>query len=128
VSAREDVRVPGRPELSHSADAVRAGGYVFVAGILPVDASGALVGGDDVVSQARFVFGELGRILAAASCSPGDVLKVTVFLTDVDDRPRINPVRRELFGAARPASTLVEVSGLAVPGAKIEVDAIAMLA
>jgi enamine deaminase RidA (YjgF/YER057c/UK114 family) len=128
VSAREDVRVPGRPELSHSADAVRAGGYVFVAGILPVDASGALVGGDDVVAQARFVFGELGRILAAASCSPGDGLKVCVFLTDVDDRPRINPIRRELFGAARPASTLVEVSGLAVPGAKIEVDAIAAVA
>ena len=53
MSAREDVRVSGRPELSHSADAVRAGGYVFVAGILPVDASGALVGGDDVVAQAR---------------------------------------------------------------------------
>lgn len=125
MSAREDVRVPGRPELSHSADAVRAGGYLFVAGILPVDASGALAGGDDVVAQARFVFGELARILAAAHCAPGDVLKVTVFLTDVDDRPRINPVRQELFGAARPASTLVEVSGLAVPGARIEVDAIA---
>jgi len=125
VSAREDVRVPGRPELSHSADAVRAGGYVFVAGILPVDASGALVGGDDVVAQSRFVFGELGRILAAASCSPGDGLELSVFLTDVDDRPRINPIRRELFGVARPASTLVEVSDLAVPGAKVEVDAIA---
>jgi 2-iminobutanoate/2-iminopropanoate deaminase len=125
VSGREGVRVPGRPELSHSADAVRARGYVFVAGILPVDASGSLVGEDDVVGQARFVFGELGRILGAASCSPDDVLRVSVFLTDVDDRPRINPVRRELFGAARPASTLVEVSGLAVPGAKIEVDAIA---
>ena len=51
--------------------------------------------------------------------------KVSVFLSDVRDRPRINPVRQELFGAARPASTLVEVSGLAVTGAKIEVDAVA---
>ena len=51
--------------------------------------------------------------------------KVSVFLSDVRDRPRINPVRQELFGAARPSSTLVEVSGLAVTGAKIEVDAIA---
>jgi enamine deaminase RidA (YjgF/YER057c/UK114 family) len=125
VSTREDVRVPGRPELSHSADAVRAGGYVFVAGILPVDAAGRLVGDGDPVAQARFVFGELGRILAAAGCSPPDVTKVSVFLIDVRDRPRINPVRQELFGAARPASTLVQVSGLAVPGAKIEVDAIA---
>lgn len=125
MSTREEVRVPGRPELSHAAEAVRAAGYVFVAGILPVDASGRLVGEGDVVSQARFVFGELDRILAAAGCSVGDVTKVSVFLTDVRDRPRINPVRQELFGAARPASTLVEVSGLAVPGAKIEVDAIA---
>lgn len=125
MSAREDVRVRGRPELSHSADAVRAGGYVFVAGILPVDASGRLVGDDDAVRQARFVFGELDRILAAAGCSAGDVLRVSVFLIDVRDRPRIDPVPQELFGAARPASTLVQVSGLAVPGAKIEVDAIA---
>ncbi len=127
MSARVDVQVPGRPELSHSADAVRTDGWVFVAGILPVDAAGALVGGDDVVAQARFVFGELERTLAAAGCSPGDVTKVSVFLTDVGDRPRINPVRQEIFGLVRPASTLVEVSGLAVRGAKVEVDAIAVV-
>jgi enamine deaminase RidA (YjgF/YER057c/UK114 family) len=56
-----------------------------------------------------------------------DVVKVSVFLTNVDDRPLINPVRQEAFGAARPASTLVEVSRLAVPGAKIEVEAVAVV-
>jgi 2-iminobutanoate/2-iminopropanoate deaminase len=126
MSDREELRVPGRPELSHAADAVRAGRLVFVAGILPVDASGDLIGGQDKDTQARFVFDELGRILAAANCSPADTVKVTVYLTEVDDRPRINPVRKEFFGDARPASTLVEVSGLAVPGAKIEVDAVAV--
>ena len=55
------------------------------------------------------------------------MVKVTIFLTNVDDRPRINPVRQSVFGAARPASTLVEVSGLAVRGALIEVDAVAGL-
>ena len=50
-----------------------------------------------------------------------DVVKVTVFLTDIDDRPKINPVRQEVFGPARPASTRVEVVRLAVEGAKIEV-------
>jgi 2-iminobutanoate/2-iminopropanoate deaminase len=127
MSTREELRVPGRPELSHSADAVRAGDALFVAGILPVGAEGQLVGGGDVVAQAWFTFGELGRILAAAGCGFEDVVKVTVFLTDVDDRPRINPVRQDVFGSARPASTLVEVSGLAVPGALIEVDAVAAL-
>jgi enamine deaminase RidA (YjgF/YER057c/UK114 family) len=50
-----------------------------------------------------------------------------VFLTDVEDRPAINPVRQEIFGTARPASTLVEVGRLAIPGAKIEVEAVAVL-
>jgi enamine deaminase RidA (YjgF/YER057c/UK114 family) len=126
VSARTEIRVPGRPELSHSADAVRAGDVVFVAGILPVDAAGDVVG-DDTVAQARFVFGELERILEAAGCSPADAVKVTIFLTDVDDRAYINPIRQRVFGASRPASTLVEVSGLAVPGARIEVDAVAVI-
>lgn len=127
TGAREEIRVSGRPELSHSADAVRAGAVLFVAGILPVDVEGRLVGGGDVVEQARFVFAELGRILAAADCTVENVVKVSVFLTDIDDRPRISPVRQELFGAARPASTLVEVSGLAAPGARIEVDGVAVL-
>jgi 2-iminobutanoate/2-iminopropanoate deaminase len=126
VSAREEIRVPGRPELSHSADAVRAGDALFVAGILPVDVEGCLIGAGDVVEQARFVFGELDRILAAAGATPADVVKLTVFLTDVDDRPKINPVRQAFFGAARPASTLVEVCGLAVSGALIEIDAVAL--
>lgn len=127
TGAREEIRVSERPELSHSADAVRAGAVLFVAGILPVDVEGRLVGGGDVVEQARFVFAELGRILAAADCTVENVVKVSVFLTDIDDRPRISPVRQELFGAARPASTLVEVSGLAAPGARIEVDGVAVL-
>jgi 2-iminobutanoate/2-iminopropanoate deaminase len=125
VSGREEIRVPGRPELAHAADAVQAGGFVFVAGILPVDRAGALVGGEDTVEQARFVLGELGRILRSAGSSAEDVVKVCVYLTDVEDRARINPLRRAFFGSTRPASTLVQVSGLAVAGAKIEIDAVA---
>jgi 2-iminobutanoate/2-iminopropanoate deaminase len=66
-------------------------------------------------------------VLSAAGAAPGDVAKVTVFLTDVDDRARINPVRQAFFGDARPASTLVEISRLAVPGAMIEVEAVAVV-
>ena len=66
-------------------------------------------------------------VLEAAGSSFADVAKVTVFLTDVDDRARINPVRQEVFGESRPASTLVEVSRLAIPGAKIEVEAVAVV-
>ena len=125
---REEIRAPGLAEpLSHYTDAVRAGNLLFVSGIVPVDAAGALVGGDDVVEQARQVFRIMGEVLAAAGARPQDVVKVTVFLTDVDDRPAINPVRAEFFGDARPASTLVEISRLVVPGARIEVEAVAVL-
>lgn len=125
---REEIRVPSLSEpISHYADAVRAGELLFVSGVVPVDAGGALVGGDDVVAQTRQVLANLGAVLAAAGCGFADVVKVTVFLTDVDDRQRINPLRQEAFGDARPASTLVEVSRLAIEGAKIEVEAVALL-
>ncbi len=128
MANREEIRVPGQPEpISHYTDAVRLGDLLFVSGCVPVDSDGRLVGGDDVVAQARQAFANLGAVLAAAGAGFADVAKVTIFLTDVDDRSKINPVRQEVFGPARPASTLVEVSRLAIPGAKIEVEAVAAL-
>jgi 2-iminobutanoate/2-iminopropanoate deaminase len=126
---RDEIDVPGQAApISHYAHAVRADGpMLFVSGVVPVDEQGQLVGGDDIVLQARAVFRNLGAVLAAGGATFADIVKVSVFLTDVDDRPLINPVRQEAFGAARPASTLVEVRRLAVPGAKIEVEAVAVL-
>ena len=127
--SRREVRVEGLAEpLSHYADAVVAGDTLYVSGIVPVDADGEVVGGDDVVAQARQVFGIMHRVLAAGGAAPADVVKVTIYLLDIDDRPLINPVRQEFFGTARPASTLVEVSRLAVPGARLEIEAVAHLA
>jgi 2-iminobutanoate/2-iminopropanoate deaminase len=71
------------------------------------------------------VFSILGMVLAAAGAGFADVAKVMVYLTDIEDRARINPVRQEVFGDSRPASTLVEISRLVVAGARLEVDAIA---
>jgi reactive intermediate/imine deaminase len=128
VSRREEYRVPGQAEpISHYTDAVRAGDLLFVSGCVPVDGEGRLVGGDDVVAQARQVFANVGAVLTAAGAGFADVVKVTVFLLDVDDRAAVNEVRKEVFGEVRPASTLVEVSRLAVPGARIEVEAVALL-
>jgi reactive intermediate/imine deaminase len=125
---RQEYRVAGQAEpISHFTDAVRANDLLFVSGIVPVDERRELVGGDDVVAQARQVFAIMRAVLAAAGCGFEDVVKVTVFLTDVADRPRINPVRQEVFGESRPASTLVEVSALVIPGAKIEVEAVALI-
>ena len=126
MTERTEIRVDAlAPPFSHYTDAVRVGELLFVSGCIAVDADGNLVGGDDVVAQTRQVFTNLAAILDAAGASFADVAKVTVFLTDVDDRARINPVRQEFFGDARPASTLVEVSRLVVPGAKVEIELVA---
>jgi 2-iminobutanoate/2-iminopropanoate deaminase len=124
---RRELRVEGLAEpISHYTDAVVAGDALYLSGIVPVDADGNVVG-DDIAAQARQVFANMALVLGAAGATPADVVKVTVFLLDVDDRPAINPVRQEFFGSARPASTLVEVSRLAVPGALLEIEAVAHL-
>ncbi len=126
MSHRTEIRVDSLAEpISHYTDAVLAGGLLFVSGMVAVDGAGNLVGGDDVVAQARQVFANLAAALDAGGCSLADVVKVTVFLTDVDDRAAVNTVRQELFGSTRPASTLVEVPRLAVPGALIEIECVA---
>jgi len=126
--SREEIRVDGLAEpISHFTDAVRAGGFLHVSGIVAVDGQGRLVGGDDVVAQTRQVLDNMRAVLAAGGCRFEDVVKVTIFLTDIDDRPKINPLRQEAFGASRPASTLVEVPRLAVPGAKVEIECVALV-
>jgi 2-iminobutanoate/2-iminopropanoate deaminase len=128
MSDRQEYRVEGLPEpFSHYTDAVRAGELLFISGSVAVDAEGKLVGEGDVVAQARQVFENIGLCLAAAGASFADVVKVTTFLTDVEDRARINPVRQEFFGEAKPASTLVEVSALVLPEFLIEVEAVAIV-
>jgi 2-iminobutanoate/2-iminopropanoate deaminase len=122
---RIEIRVPGLPApLSHYTDAVQFGDILFVSGLTPLDENARLVGEDDVVAQARQVHVNLEKVLTYAGASFADVLKVTVFLIDIADRAKINDVRREYFGSARPASTLVEVSALAVPGMLVEIEAV----
>jgi reactive intermediate/imine deaminase len=125
---RQEYRVEGLNEpISHYTDAVRYGDLLFVSGVAPLDATGKLVGGEDVAAQTRQVLRNMGKILAAAGAGFEDVLKVTVYLTDIADRAKINPVRQEFFGKTRPASTLIGVASLAVPGMKVEIEAVAGL-
>lgn len=125
ATVREELVVPGLPPaLSHYVDAVRFGDLLFVSGMVALDESGAVVGPGDVTAQARHVHELLGAVFAHAGASFADVLKVTVFLTDINDRQAVNEVRQEFFGAAKPASTLVQVAALAVPGLLVEVEAV----
>jgi reactive intermediate/imine deaminase len=125
---RQEIRINtlGQP-ISHYTDAVRFGDLLFISGVAPVDNELNVVGGDDVVAQTRQVFKNMKKILMAVGADFSDVLKVTVFLTNVSDREAINPIRQSFFGENRPASTLIGVNELAIPGMKIEIEAVAGL-
>lgn len=125
-SLRQEYLVAGlNPPISHYVDAVRFGNLLFISGMAPLDTHGNLVGSDDVAAQARKVLENIEATLAQAGATFADVLRVTVYLIDVNDRHAINPVRKEFFGSHRPASTLIGVRELAIPGMKVEIEAIA---
>jgi reactive intermediate/imine deaminase len=127
MADRQEFMVAGlAPPISHYCDAVRFGDLLFVSGVPPTDASGKVVSGD-VAAQTRQVFLNMKLILDAAGASFADILKVTVYLLDVNDRAKINPVRKEFFGNARPASTLIGINELAIPGMKVEIEAVVAL-
>jgi reactive intermediate/imine deaminase len=123
---REEFRVPGLAEpISHYTDAVVAGPLVFISGCAPVDSSGRLAG-SDIRAQARQVHENLKLVLDATGSDFSRITKVVVYVTDMSEREAINDVRREYFGSARPASTLVEVAALAIPGMRVEIEATAL--
>jgi 2-iminobutanoate/2-iminopropanoate deaminase len=125
---REELWVSGQSEpVSHFVHAVRAGQLVFVSGCVATDAQGRLVGGSDVVAQARQVHENIKACLQAGGATFADVCKVTVFLKNIADREKVNTVRKEYFGAHRPASTLVEISRLVRDEYLIEIEAIAVI-
>ena len=123
------IRLAGQlPEpISHYTDAVEASGFLYISGMLPVEANGELVGTGDVIRQSEQVLDNVAAVLTATGASFNDVVKVGVYLRDMADREAINTVRRRYFGDARPASTLVQVSALAHPDALVEIEAIAQL-
>jgi enamine deaminase RidA (YjgF/YER057c/UK114 family) len=99
---------------------------IYTAGHLAVDADGTVVGGPDAARQAEYIYGLIERILARAGATLDDVVKTTAFLTDIRDYPAVNSVRNRVFAGREPASTIVEVTKLVDPGAKVEIEAVAI--
>jgi len=105
------------------------GRVIVISGQLPLDADGRLVGGSDPLLQAEQVFANLRRALEIASATPADVVRLGFFLLDLDDLAQVRIARdRFLPAGPPPASSLVQVSGLVVTGARIEIDALALVA
>ena len=121
------IDVAGAPKaLGPYAQGVVANGFVYTAGQIPVDpVSGKLVEGD-ISAQVNRVFDNLEAVLNGAGCTLQDVVKVTVFMTDLAEFGKMNEVFTLRFGTHRPARTTVQVSRL--PGnARLEIDLVARL-
>jgi enamine deaminase RidA (YjgF/YER057c/UK114 family) len=108
---------------------VSAGRIIFVAGQTALDRDGRVVGKDDFAAQAAQVFRNLRLALEACGCTPANLVKLTVLLTDMNNLGRYREARNRFFASvtppAAPAVTLVEVSKLYGPDFMIEIEAIA---
>ena len=104
----------------------RVGDLLLISGQAAIDENGELVGVGDFDVQAEQTFRNLERVLEAGGSSLDRVVKVTIFLTDMANFPKIVELRGRWFTAPYPADTIVEVSSLALPELEIEIEAIAV--
>jgi 2-iminobutanoate/2-iminopropanoate deaminase len=126
---RSIVSTPHAPAaIGPYSQAVRAGGFVFLSGQIPLDPqSGEMVGGTDVEAQTKQVMSNLKAVLEAAGSSFGKVVKTTIFLTDLGDFTRVNKIYGSYFeGIDPPARATVQVAALP-RGAKVEIEATAFV-
>jgi reactive intermediate/imine deaminase len=104
----------------------RVGDLVIVSGQAAIDEHGQLVGVGDFDAQAEQVFRNLQRVLEAGGSSLDRIVKVTIFLTDMGNFPKIVELRGKWFTPPYPADTIVEVTSLALPELELEIEAIAV--
>ena len=126
MSALQHFRAPEglAPGPGYSHAVTGRGRWVATAGQVALDDAGQLVGPDDPQAQARQVFANLHRALAAAGASFTDVIKLNYYLTDIAMLPAVRAIRDEYVDTSRPpASTAVQVAALVMPGLMIEIEA-----
>jgi 2-iminobutanoate/2-iminopropanoate deaminase len=123
----ERIRIDPDPyEPFRIAQGYRVGDLLFISGQAAIDQSGRIVGVGDFEAQANQAFANLDRVLRAGGSSLRNVIKVTIFLTDMTNFGRIVDLRGRWFTAPYPADTIVEVRSLYSPDAMIEIEAVAV--
>ena len=100
-------------------------GIAYVSGMTA--RAGDKVSGNDEYEQSKAIFTKIKHMLEAAGGAMADVVKITVYVTDIKNKTKVWQARREFFKGDFPASTLVEVSALAAPEILVEIEAIAHL-
>ena len=98
----------GATPRGHYTPAMRAGDFVYVSGQGPIDPETDKLVVTDVETQTRITLGNIKRILDAAGAAVTDVVKVSMFLRDISDFPKMNRAYREFFGDHKPARTTIE--------------------
>lgn len=106
---------------------VKYGNTLYISGQVAVDPEGNIVGGNDVAAQTRQVFDNMETVLSEAGAALDDVVKITVFMKDLQMFPDFAKVRAERFPSGLPASTAVEITSLLLPDLLLEVEAIAKI-
>jgi len=101
-------------------------GVAYVAGMIARGKDGKIVDGDEY-EQAKDIFAKIRNLVEAAGGTMADVVKVSIFVTDIRQREKVWRARREVFSGDFPASTLVQVAALAEPSVKVEIEAVAHL-
>ncbi len=115
------------PGFGYSHVVAATGRLIAISGQVALDESGRLVGPGDPEAQARQVFENLRRCLAAADATFADVVKLTVYVTDLATMTAVRAVRDEYVDTTRPpASSAVQVAGLVLPELLLEIDALAV--
>jgi 2-iminobutanoate/2-iminopropanoate deaminase len=109
----------------HYSHVVKAGGFVFISGQLPIARDGRKLNGAPFEQQARQVLDNVGNALTAAGSSVGKLVQVRVYVTDIASWPAFNTLYAEWAGAARPARCVVPVPQLHY-GFQIEVEAVGL--
>ena len=128
--SRTKVSVPDVAEAGPElwSNAIRAGDMLFISGQVarPFEGGGQMVG-EDEYEQTRQIFSRIERIIKAAGGTMDNLVKMTVYMTDIRKNTEVWRARREFFSGDFPASTLVEVSSLAKPDVLVEIETVAWL-
>ena len=112
-----------REPVSHFCHVTRGGPIVWVSGLVGQASDGTIP--ESTVAQFDIAMDTMDKCLKAVGAGPEHVMKVLVFMTNIKERPLINPRRIAYFGEHRPSSTLVEVTSLVDPRMKVEIEAMA---
>ncbi len=106
--------------------AIEIDGWLFTSGQVGIDPETGELVGDSFEVQAERVLANLRQVLSESGCGFGDVVKATVYVTDMADFPKLNELYGAAMGSHRPARSTVEVAGLP-KGARIEIDLVARI-